>query len=104
MNLGTAILIFFAMAFGVGVIAIIAEHFQKIAQIKADAQKRASGEMANVIEALRREVAQLRDTTTNYDLSFDSALQRLESRVERLEGRVSANEQVSACSQPVAGR
>lgn len=44
------------------------------------------------IEALRAEVAALRqqmsslhDTTTQYDLSFDSALQRMERRVERVE-------------------
>jgi exonuclease VII small subunit len=36
---------------------------------------------------LRRELQELRDTSTQYDLSFDTALQRLERRVERVEGQ-----------------
>ena len=36
-------------------------------------------------EALRQEVRALRDTTMQYDLSFDAALERMESRVESIE-------------------
>ena len=34
--------------------------------------------------ALRAELASLRDTTTQYDLSFDTSLQRLERRVDQM--------------------
>ena len=38
--------------------------------------------------SLRAELAQLRETTTQYDVSFDTALQRLEARMAHLEQRV----------------
>ncbi len=41
------------------------------------------------IEELQAEVRSLRDTTTQYDLSFDAALQRMESQVQGLERRLS---------------
>ena len=43
------------------------------------------GELASTVETLKREVAQLRDTTTRYDMAFDTALERLESRVSHVE-------------------
>lgn len=39
------------------------------------------------IEALRNEIREMRDTTMRYDLSFDTALHRLEDRFEALERR-----------------
>jgi len=42
------------------------------------------------IEALRQEIRMVRDTSTQYDLSFDTALQRMEHRVEGIERRVAA--------------
>ena len=47
----------------------------------------------NEIQALRQQMVELRDTTTKYDMSFDAALQRLESRMGHLEGRVTSVEQ-----------
>ncbi len=41
---------------------------------------------AGEVVALRREVQSLRDTTTKFDMSFDAALERLEQRVDRMEG------------------
>jgi predicted nucleic acid-binding Zn-ribbon protein len=37
------------------------------------------------LAALRQQIDDLRDTSTQYDLSFDTALQRMERRVEHLE-------------------
>jgi hypothetical protein len=48
--------------------------------------------MAAAVESLRTEMRQLRDTTMQYDLSFDTALQRMESRMENLERRVNQGE------------
>ena len=45
------------------------------------------------MQKLKQQVAELRDTTTRYDISFDAALQRIESRVGHLENKVSAIEQ-----------
>ena len=48
------------------------------------------------LQALRQQMAELRDTTTRYDMSFDAALQRVESRVGGVEQRLTAIEQESA--------
>jgi hypothetical protein len=78
---------FFGMVFGVGAIAVITEHFQRMARIKAEGRNKGQQDVLAAIDALRREVASLRDTTTSYDLSFDTALQRVEARVAALESR-----------------
>jgi cell division protein FtsI/penicillin-binding protein 2 len=98
------VIIIFGMILGVGAIAIVTEHLQKMAQIKARGQQRGNEEIVKAVEMLRREVAQLRDTTTQYDVSFDAALQRLESRVANLETRTRALEQGSASQQMTTGR
>jgi hypothetical protein len=42
------------------------------------------------LEALRAEIAALRDTTTQYDLTNDHIVQRLEERLSRIETKVAA--------------
>jgi hypothetical protein len=42
-------------------------------------------ETLRAIEELRKEVAELRDTTTRFDMSFDAAITHLEQRMDRLE-------------------
>ena len=49
-----------------------------------------SEELVEEMKGLRKEFAQLRDTTTRYDLAFDTALQRLESRVSHMENKPTA--------------
>jgi predicted nucleic acid-binding Zn-ribbon protein len=63
-------------------------HRQKIAQMRFEQVKKADDAVAAELSALKQQVAALRETTTNYDLSFDSALQRLESRVGNIEQRL----------------
>lgn len=48
------------------------------------------------LQDLKHAIDELRDTTTRYDISFDAALQRIESRVGHLEGRVNSIEQADA--------
>lgn len=92
-SIAVAIIVIFAVVLVISAMAIITEHLQKMAKIKAQGQQRGNEEILKAVETLRREVAQLRDTTTQYDVSFDSALQRIESRVESLERRVHGVEQ-----------
>lgn len=44
------------------------------------------------MEQIRQELAQVRETSTQYALSFEDALQRIERRLDGLEQRVSAIE------------
>ena len=76
----------------------------KVTQIQADAQKQGDREALAAVNALRQEVADLRDTATRYDVSFDTALQRVEARVGFLENaRVAARASESALMQQLGG-
>ena len=76
-----------AGAFGIPIIAVWTSHLRKIAEIKASGVRSGDNSLRQEVEALRAEVASLRDTTTKFDLSFDSQLTQLETRVERGEAR-----------------
>ncbi|MBC8104308.1 MAG: hypothetical protein H7Z41_17165 [Cytophagales bacterium] len=74
------------------IIAIITSHQRKMAEIKARSGNIGNAlggpllnEIKNELVSLRGEVAALRDTTTRFDMSFDSAISRLEQRVDRIE-------------------
>jgi uncharacterized protein YlxW (UPF0749 family) len=56
-------------------------------EMKLQMQSQGDSNLQAQVEALRQEVRSLRDTTMQYDLSFDTALQRMEARVESLERR-----------------
>ena len=79
---------------GGGLVRYVIENMNRtrveLAQLRS--QQTTDRGSAHDIEALRAEVAalraqimELRDTTTQYDLSFDTALQRMERRVEQME-------------------
>lgn len=93
MNPFAFVLLIVAMSLGIGAVAIILEHFQKMAKIREKASDTARREMKGLLEKLAREMAELRDTTTQYDMSFDAALQRMESRMANVERRVGEVEQ-----------
>lgn len=61
-------------------------------QLKLGAQQKGDARLLAEIEQLRKEFASLRDTATQYDLSFDTALQRVEGRLGSIESRVGALE------------
>jgi hypothetical protein len=67
-------------------------HQRRMLELKMMAGSTADSGLVSELQALAQQVAELRDTTTRYDMSFDSALQRIESRVGHLEGRVNSIE------------
>ncbi len=78
----------------VPIVAILTSHWRAVLELKL--QHRAQGGNASeAIEALRREMAELRDTSTRFDVSFDTALQRMEDRMSAIEQRVSRADQAS---------
>lgn len=66
----------------------------EIARIKADQRPNYSGggsrevdELREELDKTRRELQALRDTSMQYDISFDTALVRMETRMAHLERR-----------------
>jgi hypothetical protein len=61
---------------------------QEIRRLKVQ-QTQGSGnsDTLRAIEDLRKEVSELRDTTTRFDMSFDAAISHLEQRMDGLERR-----------------
>lgn len=53
--------------------------------MRLQAQQGTNDETARQIAALRAEVAALRDTSTQFDMSLENAVHRLEGRVDRME-------------------
>src|ERR1051325_8256178 len=104
MPFAVMIIVIVGMSLGVGAIAIVTEHFQKMAKIRAQVPARGSQPVLEAIEAIRKEVADLRDTSTKYDMSFDAALQRMESRLTHVEQRVNRFENESLPQEISAGR
>jgi hypothetical protein len=62
----------------------VLQHREKMAALR-NRQEGAPG-IVEDIQALRREMATLRETSTRFDMSFDAALARVEDRLTRVEG------------------
>lgn len=62
---------------------LIISHREKMAKIRYGSEG-APG-LLEEIAALRREVTELRETTTKFDMAFDASIDRLESRMDRVE-------------------
>lgn len=70
-----------------GIVAIVTSHIRSMEQIRLKAKGQASESVQAELQAMRQEIAALRDTTTKFDISFDAALGSLETRMERVEQR-----------------
>lgn len=76
------------VVFSIPLTAIWTSHRRKMLEMQMRLRNEGDAGVRVAVDALREEVRALRDTTTQYDLSFDTALQRMERRVEGLERRV----------------
>lgn len=78
------------LIFGIPLSGIWTYHRRKMMELKLRYQSQqvtGNQNLQATVAALREEVRSLRDTTTQYDMSFDTALHRMEQRVESLERR-----------------
>ncbi len=80
-------------------VPVITYHQRKMAEIKYRHHGNNDTAVLEELRSLREQMMELRDTTTRYDMSFDSALQRIESRVGHLEGRVTQMESTNVNQQ-----
>lgn len=108
MDGATAEVITTAILAGMGTIiagiVIGVRSWMRVELAKSESQKSIGRETLEAVELLRKEVDQLRDTTTRYDLSFDTALQRLEARVGYLEGARNSSYGVEPAEAQTLGR
>ena len=66
-------------------------HFKKdFMKMKMQQGQNVDSKLLEELQALKHQIAELRDTTTRYDMSFDSALQRLENRMTHMESQVNS--------------
>lgn len=82
------------MPFGIAGLAIWSGHQRRMVEMGASLGQ-GNDSIRRELESLRQEISSLRDTTTRYDMSFDTALQRMESRLTSMEDRVAKVEQQS---------
>ena len=78
------------MVLSIPLYALWTYHKRKLEEIKARQRSTIDKATLEAIDGLRKEMAALRDTTTQYDMSFDTALKRLESRMDNVEGKLIA--------------
>jgi hypothetical protein len=88
----------------IAAIVIGVRSWVRVELAKSESQRGVNRETLAAVESLRKEVEQLRDTTTRYDLSFDTALQRLEARMGHLESLRSGDQETETMQVQSAGR
>lgn len=87
MDFGSMVVAIVFMSLGAETVHRWMKYRMRLAEMRMQAPSHASAGLQTEIESLRNEIRQLRDTTMQYDMSFDTALQRMEGRVEALERR-----------------
>ena len=73
------------LIFGGGIISSMLATWQRRMELKAQQQQGQNDLVTRELTELRAEVAALRDTSTQFDVSLDASVNRLEGRVNRLE-------------------
>jgi sensor histidine kinase regulating citrate/malate metabolism len=72
----------------VPITAMVLKHRKEMLQMELERRRLSNQEVVAQIEALRQELAQLRDTSTQYDMSLQANLEALQERVRMLEHQV----------------
>jgi len=73
------------LGIGSGIVQSILKSQERRLTLRLKAEKGQNSDIAKQLEALRAEIAALRDTTTQYDMTNDRIVQRLEERISRVE-------------------
>ncbi|HLV80186.1 MAG TPA: hypothetical protein VKT32_07875 [Chthonomonadaceae bacterium] len=92
-----------AIVFSIPMAIIMTYHKRKMEEIRLKKMGMMTEEVKAEFAALRAEVQALRDTTMQYDLSFDTNLQRMERRIEHLERQTRAQGEQTAPQNTLLG-
>jgi hypothetical protein len=90
------ILVFFipisaiVLGIGAGIIKTITNSQERRLEMRLRLQQGQSSDVMGQIAALRQEIIALRDTSTQFDVSLEHTVQRLDERLGRLETKTSA--------------
>lgn len=91
-----AIVILFGPALFVPIAAMVLKHRKEMLEMELEKGRLSNQALAAQIDALRQELAALRDTTTQYDMSLQANLEILQERVRQLEGQLEEQSRVRA--------
>lgn len=80
-----AIVFIFGPALFIPITAMVLKHRKEMVQLELEKRRLNHQEIAKQIEALRQEIAHLRETSTQFDLSLQANLENLQERVRALE-------------------
>ncbi|MFQ3610983.1 MAG: hypothetical protein SNJ72_05740 [Fimbriimonadales bacterium] len=80
-----AVVLIFGPGIVIPVVAMVQKHRRDMAQLELERSRHSSAEISKQIEALRQEIAELRRTSTEYDMSLQANLENLQHRVQSLE-------------------
>ena len=73
------------LGIGSGIVQLVLKSSERRMELRLKLQKGQNSDVGKQLEALRAEIAALRDTTTQYDMTNDLIVQRLEERLSRIE-------------------
>jgi TolA-binding protein len=79
------------MGIGSGMLKMWTNHQQEMARIRSASRAQVGEAAQGQFEDLRRELMALRDTTTQYDMSVEKALEEIRHRLTVVEGRTGAS-------------
>ncbi len=89
------------LIFGVPFIAILTEHRRKVMSMQLEMRMLEQNGSSQQLETLRRELQQLRETTTQYDISVENRLQEMENRLKHVENRTVTSPAAAQESSPI---
>jgi len=89
------------LAIGGGIVQNVLKSQERRMEMRLQAQQGKNEDVTRQIDALRAEVAGLRDTSTQFDMSLEHSVERLEERVGRVETKVAAVPVVAPQSEEV---
>jgi len=91
-----AVVFIFGPALFIPITAMVLKHRKEMLQMELERRRLSNQEVLAQIEALRHELAQLRDTSTQYDMSLQATLETLQERVRTLEQQLEERARVRA--------